>query len=216
MIDTAHAGREPQPLRRVHRRLRVEDHGARPDIRPDERVLLADALVGHPGEVRELGAGERSRHCDLTHRRRPDIRHLPLAVGTDRDVQAVKRFGRVDIVGEADLQDLDGIDGGAASHCEDEIGCRRPHRAGRRNNARARAVLHAAVEQADIVPAEGFGDGAHHRRLCRERLRRDDKDPRRTDPRRLLHHGLGRRTAEYHAFEREVGVAAGLIHGVLH
>jgi hypothetical protein len=62
-------------------------------------------------------------------------------------MQAVEPVARFDAVREADLQDLDGIDRGAAADGEDEIRRRRAHRARRFDDARPRTVLYAAVEQ---------------------------------------------------------------------
>jgi hypothetical protein len=53
MVDAANAGRQPQPFGRVYRDLRIEDDGARSDIRSDEGMLLADAFIGDAGEIGE-------------------------------------------------------------------------------------------------------------------------------------------------------------------
>ena len=95
--------------------LRIENDRTRADIRTDEGVLLTNALVGDAGKIGKLGARQCRRHHHLAHRRRLDVRYVPFAVAADGDVQAVKPFGGFDIVRQANLQDFDRIDGGAAA-----------------------------------------------------------------------------------------------------
>src|ERR1700683_3837302 len=113
MIDAAYSSRKPQPLRRIERCFRVENNGPRANVRTDEEMFLADALVGNASQVGKFGAGQGSRHDNLANRRRPNVRDVALAIGRDGGMQAIERLRGVDVVRQTDLQDLDGVNRGS-------------------------------------------------------------------------------------------------------
>src|ERR1700733_1496548 len=121
MIDAAHSGRKPEPLRRIECSFRVENDGPRANVRTDERVLLADALVGNTGQVGKFSSGQGGRHDHLADRRRPNVWNVALAIGRDRGMQAVERLWGIDVVRQTDLQDLDGVNRGSAANGQYQV-----------------------------------------------------------------------------------------------
>ena len=113
MIDGAHAGREPEPIRRVHGHLRVENDRIAADLAAGIEMFHLAFQVDRRSEIAELGPGKRCRNDDLPHRRAGDGRRGDFSVTGDLDVVVVEALDGLDVFGKRHQHDLDGVDGRA-------------------------------------------------------------------------------------------------------
>ncbi|GCC46027.1 hypothetical protein chiPu_0030302, partial [Chiloscyllium punctatum] len=184
MVDRADAGRQKQPVRRVHRQVRIEDRGARHHQRMAQHLLLPLDLVGDARDRRELAAGDRGRHADLAHGRR-------IHLGRDATTGAnrIDAVGCGDIVGEAELHRLGAIGDRAAADGDDQIGLRIARLFRRRDDRGARRMRRHLVEGPDAAGPERRADFLDLVGVAVQRARHHQERALRAQPVQLLDDG---------------------------
>jgi hypothetical protein len=168
VIDGADAGREPQWRRRMHGDPRVEHDRARREVGMRVTLLHVARDIGHAGDRRELGAGQRRRHGNDAHREfRRRSAFAPLAA------QRVESLRGKDRVGETQLGDLGRVHDRAAADRDEEVGAGITRRAGDARDVLARRMGADAVPD----PGEAFAERAAQvgfKRHCRVERAADD------------------------------------------
>ena len=187
MVHGAHTGREEQPFRRMHRRRRVEDHGARNGVRMVEQLLQLHALVRDARNGAELAGRERGRDGDLRDRR-----------PGRRVAQRVHLLRRADVVGEAHAHRLRAVGQRAAAEGDDQVGIGRAGGLGRVDHIAAGRVRPHAVELPGDLVAERAAELFDLSGLAVERAAHHEEDALGAQPLRLLGHRLFQRRAEAH------------------
>ena len=198
MVDGADAGRQPQPVRRVHGDAGVEDHRRGAYEGAGVSLLGAEPCVGAAAQVAELGARQRGGHGDLAAGRGAGLRHHPAAVGAHPHMPVVELLDAGQVLGQCHQCHLDGVDHGAAAYADDQVGAGRAHCLRQRDHGLARGVLYALVEQPDHPRRDArdrLGDGIG---LAVQRAAGDDEDALRAAQLGLAVQGVGRRQAEVH------------------
>ncbi len=153
MVDGADAGRQEQPVRRVHREFRIEDGGAWHHQRMAQHLLLPLGLVGDACDRGEFAAGDRGRHADL-----PNCRRIHLGRDAATGADGVDAVGCGDIVGEAELHRFGTIRDRAAADGDDQVGLGIARLLGCRDDRGARRMRRHPVEDADAAGPERLAD----------------------------------------------------------
>lgn len=199
VVEGADAGREEQPFRRVHRDGGIEDGRARHRERMPQHLLHMSAEVGHARNRRELAAGNRGRHADLTHGWRGHLRRNALMHADALDAVDV-----VDAVGETELHGLGAVSDRAPANGDDQVGARLSRRMSGCDHRLARRVCGHGIEQPGAARAERLHDFCDLVGLTVQRARDHQEGATRPQPIHLADDGFSCRMAEHDLLNRAV------------